>query len=382
MLSDKSLYEVEAYFDLSSSMVNCLTRLYQPLIGGDGLLLYNTLLFERKGSHKQLASILNIDLMAVERARIKLEELNLCQSYLDNQNYLYHLLPPLEFQRFLHHEVFGRLLISVMGKEYYQANIKERAEIDKSEMVNVTEKLDKSFLDAWTPAQEAIFNNKNEKRRTLLFNQDQLFAGISNLVFPYEHRTRYNIDLIMEMAELYEIPLRNIKELAFNSYDVATNTFDEEKFRSKVRRHPIKKKAEHSYDLPCKQFLEKFQNSGNLSDSNIRLLENVKSKFNLPNEVINVIVEHVLNSYNMDLKKSVVEHIAAQFDRLKIADHTQALKALQKSEEKQRVTKKTEATPQWIDRNTVSKSGKIDKEEYDEKEYQELMKRLSNNEDS
>jgi len=265
-----------------------------------------------------------------------------------------------------------------MGKEYYDSQLRKNAEIDKSDFVNVSSKLDKSFLNNWTTAQEATFSKKDEVRKTLLFTQNQLFAGISNLVFPYELRTPQNMELIMAMADLYELPLKTVREVAFSSYDDVNNVFDEERFKQRIRKQRTTKKIEkHPYDVPCAQFLAKFQNSGNISDSHAKLLETIKNKYNLSNEVINVLVEYVLKNYQMDLNRHILDTIASRLDRLKINDYQSALTALQSKGSSVRT--KDNNLPEWIVRNPQSKDGKIEAEDVPDEEYQSVIDRLSKN---
>jgi len=359
--------------------------LYQPIIEADAFLLYFCLLNLKKADHGELSLLMNKDLPTIERARYKLEETGLLVTYLNNQQFLYCLSSPLEFRKFLYHDVFGRRLISVMGKEYYQSNLKKGAEIDKSEFVNITQKPDKTFLSRWSDNQEKAFIKKDEIRKTLLFNQTQLFAGVSNLVFPYEMRTQYNVDLIMEMADLYELPLKKVKEIAFNCYDSATNIFDEERFRNRIRHQKTTKIPAHKYDLPSTQFLAKYQNSGNIADSSAKILERLKNKYYFPNEVINVITEYVLENYNMDLNWGIMDKIGEKLERLKVTDYKMALEVIHtkpadknKSLANKNTNKQSDGEiPPWITRNPQSKSGKIESDQYSEKEYEEAIRRLS-----
>jgi len=383
MITKEMKYKVEADFDLNNSMCQSLALLYQPIIEADGFLLYFCLYNLNSADHNELSLLMNKDLPSIERARYKLEEMGLLVTYLNNQLFLYCLNAPLEFRKFLYHDVFGRRLISVMGKEYYQNNLKKGAEIDKSDFVNVTQRPDKSFLNRWNDNQEKVFVKKDEVRKTLLFNQTQLFSGVSNLVFPYELRTQYNIDLIMEMADLYEIPLKKVKEIAFNCYDSATNLFDEEKFKSRVRHQKISRVPAHKYDLPSTQFLAKYQNSGNIADSSAKILERLKNKYYFPNEVINVITEYVLENYNMDFNWGIMDKIGEKLERLKVTDYKKAIEVINTkptSKAKKNEKEKTNDVPPWITRNPNSKSGKIDNDQYSEEEFEEAIKRLSKNE--
>ncbi len=377
MLNKEMRYQVEADFDLSDSMRETLTKLYQPLMGADAFVLYFSLLSLKKGSFQELADMVNFDLPKLERARIKLEELSLLLTYLKDQHYLLCLNAPLEYRKFLYHDVFGRLLLLTMGVAYYENCLKANPEIDKSEYINVSAKMDKSILYRFTPAQEERFSSSRLLRKNTVIDQNELFAGISAFRFPYEHRTQANIEAILEVAELYELPLELVKELFLKAYDSNTNTFDIADYKRRVRNKKFSKENSISYQQPCVAFLGRFQNSGAVSDANAKALEKLKSKYNLANEVINVIVEYCLKQHDMKLIWGIIDTIAAEFDRLKINDYQAALKHLNSARYKKTAAEKKVNTPAWITTKREVKSGKINDDEYDPEAYNKAIERLS-----
>ena len=377
MLSKDMRYQVEADFDLSDSMRETLTKLYQPLIGADAFVLYFSLLSMKKGSFQELADMVNFDLPKLERARIKLEEASLLVTYLKDQHYLLCLNAPLEYRKFLYHDVFGRLLILTMGIAYYENCLKANPEIDKSEYTNISAKMDKSILYRFTKAQEERFSQSRALRKNTIIDQNELFTGISAFRFPYEHRTQHNINAILEIAELYELPLEIIKELYLKAYDSNTNSFDIEDYKRRVRNKKFSKENAISYQIACVDFLRRFQNSGAVSDANAKALEKLKNKYNLANEVINVIVEYCLKQHDMKLIWGIIDTIAAEFDRLKINDYQAALKQISSSRYKKSSPQKKITTPSWMTTKRETKSGKIKDEEYDPEAYSKAIERLS-----
>lgn len=381
MLTSTSVYQIEKDFDLSSSLLESLAKLYQPIIGADAILLYLTIFYDTQDTHENLSNLLNKDLIMIEKARFKLEEVYLIETYQKDSEYLYIIKEPLEYQHFLAHEVLGRLLIEKMGKIYFQVSLSKTAVVDKQEWLNISKKFNSDFLNNWKKEQEEVFQKKAINKKTKNENQLLLFQGISNLMFPYELRTASNVNVILDLAELYEVPLDTIRTLAFQSVDVANSVFLVDKFKMKVRKQKIEKQEKHPYDMACSSFLARYQNSGNISDVNLKFLETLKAKFNLKNEVINVLIEYVLKQYNMDLNRPVLETIAARFDRItpRIETYEQATEALKRNQTpyKSKTEKGKNTSPDWITRNPQSKDGKLTEEIISDEEFNKILKGLA-----
>ncbi len=379
MLSGNDLFQVEKHFELSGDHFISLIKLYQPILGSDAVLLYLTLTCETQNSHDQLSLILNKDIPAIERARSKLEEVLLLESYRKDSDYMYILNRPLNSLEFLHHEVLGRLLIYTLGRGYYQERLNENTTLSKEGFVNISSKIDRAFLSHWSESQEKVFQKKEVNKRKVLYSRDQLFKNDRNgIMFPFELRTSHNFYLINELADLYGISLERIRTIAYNAVDMENMSFNEETFRRLTRKHKGEGGINSPYDMVPMDYLAQFQESGQVPDITIRIIEEVKTKFGLKNEVINVIIEYVLNNYNMKLSKNMIETLAATMDRLKIKDYKAAINAL-KSDEKKYTSKKSKGpeTPEWITTNPESKSGELEDIEISEEELEAIMRRLS-----
>ncbi len=379
MLNGSDLYHVENKYELSGYM-DSLMELYQPIIGSDAILLYLTLNNQKDGSFKDLGILINKDLTTIERSRIKLEEVNLLATYQKSSNYILELKLPQGFNAFLNHEVFGRLLIKTMGKDYHQACMKRYPQVSKVDYVNISATIQKDFLNSFTPAMENAFQANKSTKKIASFTKRQLFTGVSNFVFPLEQRTTTNINLIMEIADLYDIPLDTIKTIAFRSIDSETGLFDENKFKSRARRQKTEKEVNHPYDMSCSRFLSQYQSSGNVPDSSKKFLEDIKGKYDLKNEVINVVIEYVLKNYNMDLNKGIIEAIVSKFDRLKVSNYQKALDSLKavKTTNNYKSKKVKVETPEWITSNPVSKKDVVDNSQVEDDKLKDMLRGLSN----
>ena len=86
MLKNEDTYRVECATAISEDSIVSLLNLYQPLIKGDGVLLYLTLHAEARHqrtqtTHRHLSRIMDIPLDVLERARFRLEQYNLMQTF-------------------------------------------------------------------------------------------------------------------------------------------------------------------------------------------------------------------------------------------------------------------------------------------------------------
>jgi replication initiation and membrane attachment protein DnaB len=116
MLKNEDTFRVECVNSISEDSIVSLANLYQPLIGGDGLLLYLTLHAEARhqrvqSTHKHLCRIMNnISLDTLERARLRLEEYNLLRAYMrqgsGHDAWIYHLNTPLPTMDFLSNQIY------------------------------------------------------------------------------------------------------------------------------------------------------------------------------------------------------------------------------------------------------------------------------------
>ncbi len=111
---------------------------------------------------------------------------------------------------------------------------------------------------------------------------------------------------------------------------------------------PLQKENENEYDINPVRFLQKKQNGVMPSNADARLLENLSQQFKLKDEVINIMIEHILNQNDNRLDKNYVEKIAGTWVRNEIDSAEKAFEACRPKERKTITKKKAERKlPQW-----------------------------------
>ena len=113
-LKAKDTYRIQVQDFLSPLLNSSLLSLYQPIIGPYATLLYLTLINEgihQKSleNHGRLCEILNMNIVDLYKARCKLEEFNLINSYVktsdDRCSYIYNINYPLSPDSFFKNEL-------------------------------------------------------------------------------------------------------------------------------------------------------------------------------------------------------------------------------------------------------------------------------------
>lgn len=104
-----------------------LFLLYRPLCGQDAVMLYETLTtigrYQDRTDLQQLHLASGIGQGRMEKARRNLEMFGLLDVYLDpvSGGELYVVNPPLDVSRFLHHQVYSRLLLNTVGSARFDS---------------------------------------------------------------------------------------------------------------------------------------------------------------------------------------------------------------------------------------------------------------------
>lgn len=180
-ISNNSKFNICASFNLSLDDINCLTLLYQPLIGSDALTLYltlnsliqNTDLKSSSYNHLFLYDMLNIDEKKFLSVRKILEGIGLLSTYKNENDYIYLICSPLTPKAFISDGVLGVMLYSKVGEVVFN-NLINRfkvVKIDKSNYTNISASFDDIFT---TDNQNGKINLENDyvmdKKRTRKIN--------------------------------------------------------------------------------------------------------------------------------------------------------------------------------------------------------------------
>lgn len=362
-LKAKDTYRIQVNDNLSPLFSASLLSLYQPIIGPYATLLYLTLMNEgiRQRSlenHGRLCDILNMNIMDIYKARCKLEEFNLINSYVrtidDRSTYIYIINHPLTPDSFMKNELFLKLLLRSIGTKQFELTasklINNKANLE--EFKNISAKMRDDELES-LKLDEIKFNKVHPKysfinRENIKFDYDRFFKKVSALVFPIELRNEENLQLIGEIACLNGIGVDEMIILVGNSIDYHKKIFNGDylkKAAAKISNGKLNTKD--VYQSPPIAFLQAKQNNVQVASSDRLILETLAYKYGFSNEVINVLVEYVLKINQNRLILNFVEKIAAQWLRIGVKNKDDAIKACQQVNSNKHTDKPVRIMPQY-----------------------------------
>lgn len=379
-LKVKDTYRVQTSTLLTEDMFSSFLTFYQPLIGGDAVLVYFTLLAESRvqktqSSHTRLCALMNnIPIDSLERARMRLEEYKLLKSYRKEgdvrNNYIYVLLPPLTADSFVevnaymgaYHEVLGqveaensvaRFVSNKLNYADYKdvtAKVKHIKNYDVDYTVNYTNFKPKYNFDIDT---------------AISFDYEKFLAITSPLVFPSELRTSENMAIIGRLATLYDISPETMKIFVSRSVNMEAMSFDVQKLKYRCENaKPEGNKSKDPYAISPVSFLQARQNGAEVTLTDKRLLASLAENMHFSNEVINVLVEYVLKNYDNKLSRGVVDKIAGQWARNNVKTKQDALNLTKQTvSNKKSLTNVSIQKPQFFEEGYSQKQVSLSDEE-------------------
>jgi len=345
-LKTKDVYRVVCPYGLSEDSLGALMQLYQPLVGGDGILVYLTMLSESRlartvESHQRLLSIMNLDIMAFEKARVKLEEYRLLNTYVkegeSRNSYLYLLHTPMNASDFFAAGVYARRYVSMVGDR--QADV-TKGRMDAGSFTSegyqdITRQVKYVHEDPvdrevnyTTVKPKLTFSEEDD---SISFDYSRFLATTTALVFPVELRTQENMYLIGKVATVYGLSADTMRVLTARCVNLEKMEFDGERLKALARRRqPEETASKDPYQLSPISFLQSRQNGAAVSLTESRMLEDLSLKMHFPNEVINVMIEYILRISNNRLNPKFVDMVAGEWARDNVKTKEQALAEIAK----------------------------------------------------
>lgn len=317
------------------------TLLYYPLIDKNAFILYHTLysLSSQREEWIQIEQLYLFSLLKEKRfedARQVLEEFSLLQTYCDaiNHTYIFDLYPPKSANQFLVDNTLGRLAMNVLGSKKYEelSRFFAQQEEQKNEMVNISKSFDASRLQSWNDDKEALLSSirpKEENQGVIKpFDFETFFSGMHR-VFPPRLRSKQNLDLIANLANMYGIEAKEMKKYVQRSINPNTKEFSGQTLEKLVHqaKPPISKTTD-LYSMAPMQFLQSKQN-GPLARADEKLIQELCNEYEFPYDVVNILVEYVLEQTNQKFQRSYVEKVASAWSRLHIDTREKALSEIQ-----------------------------------------------------
>lgn len=321
-------FSIQVQSSLKEETLSSLILLYGPLMGNDAVFLYQSLYVLRnrmqEGQLNGLLSSCRLSQTRFQAARKKLEQYSLLHSYYDRETHrwLFLLSSPKEPEEFLKHDVYSRLFLEKEGSgqlDRMKVLFSFTSKITSS-MVDVSEPLDLSLLDAWTLEKEQALDSVplSSFASSYPFDFGLMFQGMDRII-PQRLRTKENLQRIHELARIFGIDEKTMRRYLSLSIDPSKTRIDFEQLRERVlQARKTKTSKQDPYALSPIAFLQWKQNGMPVSVPDKLLLEKIMVDYKLPNEVINVLIDYALQATDQKFNRSFVEKVASSWARLHI----------------------------------------------------------------
>lgn len=399
-------YYVKTPDDLPLNYNISLSHLYQPLVGMQAIMLYQTLLNEgrlhtenRIRTHHTLMNYLNSSLDIIYEERLKLEAIGLLKTFdvtnSEEKIFNYQLQSPFTPKQFFQDPMLSELLYHHLGEKLF-SSLKEQLIIKDAVSMNQIEVTAK-FSDVFTTVKPTIQQEDDiqttQSSRDQLENNEEDFSFIKmslqrRLIQPEQVLTPKNRRLIFDMMRLYHLSELDIEKCVLWALR-EDHTLDEEEFKAachdifKTERNALiqlqlnKEQApssNHQVHQPknnqpakerlcelletisIRQLLEGFTD-GEASEKDLKMIGEIMRTHQLKPAVMNVLVHYVLTQSNKKLSREYLETIASHWARLSLKTAKDAMDFVQseinqarqrKYKRRPRQKKQQEVIPEWF----------------------------------
>ena len=354
-------YQIEQIKSIDSEELASFAILYAPLMKPLSYQFYLLMsgILESHGRIKNarfFCETLHCTPLELTTAREELERFMLIRTYQseDQKSLIIQLRPIKRGFKFLNHEVLGRYYLMKMGSKAYQFALlcfKDPA-LSLEGYEDISKPFQASDMSEYSMKEESKFQvyriQRKEKKGG--FDTARFLKKCSRLIFPTDQRNKENLSVIEEMGSYYHVSIDDMITFVGKATPSKTMKFNPLKFKELVRKKylPLQEENENEYDINPVRFLQKKQNGVMPSNADARLLENLSGQFKLKDEVINIMIEHILNQNDNRLDKNYVEKIAGTWVRNGIDSAEKAFEACRPKEKKSVSKKKVERKlPEW-----------------------------------
>lgn len=363
-LSNNDYYKIYKASLISDNDLKTIVSLYQPIIGNNAAMLYNTFLNEIDfqewvpvSTHEMLSKKTGLNLVDISVARKRLEAIGLVKSYRkvdenDIASYYYFLYAPKSPASFFKDPLFVGLLTSVVGEK--ELSRLKRVYFVKEPNLNGFKEVTVSYKSVYDqnkfaliPEGEKLFTNnvgliKDELDIKSLIKLMKEKYGFANNLF--------NESIIFEvtrLATLFGLKEETMASCLNHVYNASEKTFDLEELYSVCRNTlivPVEKdnSSVEEYDNDSKfakkvnymnqcspyDYLKVLSHNSNPSPADVAILNTLSREYGLNNGVINAIIEYTLNVCDNELPRAFCEKLAATLKRKNIVNAMEAINAL------------------------------------------------------
>lgn len=353
-----------------------LTHLYQPLIGIQAIMLYQTLLHEMElqrtqpHTHHTLMNYLDIPLDEIYKARLKLEGIGLLKTFKrdDEQGvtvYTYELQCPFSPEEFFKDAMLSQLLYHQLGDQKFFV-LKQR--YTETDSMDVGEEITASFNDiftTFTPSLEMVKPQKVEDEPIVEVKTDLSWIEqiLKQRMIPVGQVLTTEVrKVISQMMQLYDLDhfeieksvlwaLNEENRLDIEEFKYACHDLFQSKYQTDIKlveKQPVPMKNEESKQpttkedlliqelesISPKQLLEDLSGGNQASPQDMKLIQDVMTSQGLPAPVMNVLIHYVLLQTNMKLSRAYLEKIASHWSRAKIKTAREAMEFAKKEKAK------------------------------------------------
>ncbi|MGX4686120.1 replication initiation and membrane attachment family protein [Vagococcus sp. JNUCC 83] len=257
-LKPKDTFEVHYYSLLNGEDMRVLNLLYQPIIGGNALVLYqhlitNATMFKEPTRHFTLQDMMSYSLQEVSEARVKLEAIGLVKTYVrkkdDGYHYIYFLeniLPP---HVFLSDDALCLMLLDRVGEERFNSLIElfKPKKIDLDGYTNITsnyvdvfhisqERLvqENSILSTASNEMKHVPSTKKTVPETDSFDWQFFLDSISGLKLDQDFLDNEFKPIVLTVHGLYGINELEMSQHVKFCTDYVTNQIDVKAFKHRI----------------------------------------------------------------------------------------------------------------------------------------------------
>lgn len=407
-----------------------LTHLYQPLIGMQAVMLFQTLLHEadlqhtdEPQTHHTLMNYLNIPLDEIYKARRKLEGIGLLQAYkqsiVSKTVYTYVLHNPFAPQDFFQDAMLSQLLFHQLGDQKFKALKRaycRKPEEDKGD--NVTAAFHDVF-ETFTPTAEAqpTVLEEQEPQTEEYADFSWIEVALKQRMIPVQRvLTPDNRKLISQMMLLYDLDSYEIEksllwalteenDLNKDEFKAACHDLFKAKHQDgditltakadkpqnqnqgQARKTPQTKEEMLINELETispKQLLEDLSGGGEASNQDMKVISEVMTRQGLPSPVMNVLIHYVMLQSDMKLSKSYLEKIAGHWSRLNLQSAKEAMAFARKEQGNYRKKKNyntryknqssKEVIPEWFKERNQTKENESEQANHKQQPVIDLEK--------
>ncbi|TCS83553.1 replication initiation and membrane attachment family protein [Tepidibacillus fermentans] len=419
--------------------------------------------------HRHLANQLFVPFHVLMKARKTLEAVGLLrtkkyQHQVEEKQFIeYILVPPLDPVNFFQSDILSILLLNRIGKNAYLELMEQLLTYEKTTIPSeyIESEITKSFDEVFDsilfseitvkPGSEvdqlikpySLTPEKESTRKPIVIKDQYLdiefIKGMMSNLFQVEQIfSKENIQLFHELAFLYQLSEMDIIHLLHDPYIYdSSGMIQEELLRERVKDRlqfeqkemliiekegisssqregqPINHgdiEKRHKWILehysPI-ELLKQYQGGAKIPEADLALVEGLVRDYQLPFQVVNVLIEYILLSNQYKLPKKLTEKIAGHWKRLKITTVEEALQIAKKEHQlyrgwkegnkkatngttrtnRGRNTEKREKVPDYIlnqEKNYHRESSAKSSKEIDPKtqeEIEELLRKLGETEE-